>query len=104
MKPIILFNSHVYTVKSVYRKKLRDGTIKVFLTVLETDRKFVFDIEDNNEYEFLKKGAIITIHLGNGRYIFIEEGEKLPENNKIYYAEVNYVINERNRRSKKNNK
>lgn len=101
MKPIILFNSHVYTVKSVYRKKLRDDTIKVFLTVLETDRKFLFDIEDNNEYKFLKKGAIITIHLGNGRYICIQEGKKLPENDSIYYAEVKQIIDGRIKRRRK---
>ena len=77
MKHVILFNSYVYTVKSVYRKKLRDGTIKVSLCVLEEDKKFIFNIKDTSKYKFLRKGAIITVHLGNGGYICIEEGKKL---------------------------
>jgi len=88
MKQVILFNSHVYTVKSVYRKKLRDGTIKVSLCVLEEDTRFIFDVKDTNKYKFLKKGAVITVHIGNGGYICIEEGKKLPRDNKIYCAEV----------------
>lgn len=76
MKQLITFTSHVYTVKSVYRKKLRDGTIKVSLCVLEEDKKFIFYIKDTNEYKFLKKGAIITINIGDDKYIYIKEGEK----------------------------
>ena len=91
MKHVILFNSYVYTVKSVYRKKLRDGTIKVSLRILEEDKKFIFDIKDINEYKFLKKGAVITVHLGNGGYVCIQEGKKLPENEQIYYAEVEHI-------------
>ena len=85
------FNSHVYTVKSVYRQKLRDATIKVSLCVLEEATRFIFDIEDTNKYKFLKKGAIITLHIGNGGYICIEEGKKLPEDDKIYCAEVKHT-------------
>ena len=91
MKQVILFNSHVYTVKSVYRKKLRDSTIKVSLYILEEDTRFIFDIEDTNKYKFLKKGAVITVHIGNGGYICIEEGKKLPRDNKIYCAEVKHT-------------
>ena len=91
MKQVILFNSHVYTIKSVYRKKLRDSTIKVSLCVLEEDTRFIFDIEDTNKYKFLKKGAVITVHIGNGGYICIEEGKKLPRDNKIYCAEVKHT-------------
>lgn len=87
MKQIILFNSYVYTVKSVYRKKLRDGSIKVFLSILETGEKFIFVIETNDEFDFLKKGAIITVHLGNGGYACIEEGNKMPEKGKTYAAD-----------------
>lgn len=103
MKHVILFNSYVYTVKSVYRKKLRDGTIKVYLCVLEEDKKFIFDIKDTNKYKFLRKGAIITVHLGNGGYICIEEGKKLPEGEKIYCAEVKH-INARIKLRRKNHK
>ena len=52
MKNIILFNSYVYTIKSVYRKKLRDGTIKVSLCVLEENTRFIFDIDHTNKYKF----------------------------------------------------
>lgn len=103
MKNIILFNSYVYTIKSVYRKKLRDGTIKVSLCVLEENTRFIFDIDDTNKYKFLKKGAVITVHLGNGGYICIEEGKKLPEDKKIYCAEVKH-INPRIKLRKKNHK
>lgn len=91
MKQLILFNSYVYTVKSVYRKKLRNSTIKVFLTVLEKDEKFIFNVRDANNYKFLKRGAIITVHLGNGGYICIQEGKKLPENDSVYYSEVEHT-------------
>ena len=91
MKQLILFNSHVYTVKSVYRKKLRDGTIKVSLCVLEENTRFIFDVEDIKKYKFLKKGAVITVHIGNGGYICIEEGKKLPEDAKIYCAELKHT-------------
>ena len=91
MKQIILFNSYVCTVKSVYRKRLRNGTIKVFLSILETDEKFIFNIKNNNEYRFLKKSAVITVHLGNGGYVCIQEGNKLPENGQIYYAEDKHI-------------
>lgn len=82
--------SLVVSLKFVYRKKLRDSTIKVFLTVFEEDRKFIFDVKDINKYKFLKKGAIITVHLGNGNYACIQEGNKLPENESMYYAEVEH--------------
>ena len=91
MKQLILFNSYVYTVKSVYRKKLRDSTIKVFLTVLEKNEKFIFNVRDTINYKFLKKGTIITVHLGNGGYICIQEGKKLPENDSIYCSEVEHT-------------
>ena len=100
MKHVILFNSYVYTVKSVYRKKLRDGTIKVSLRILEEDKKFIFDIKDINEYKFLKKSAVITVHLGNGGYVCIQEGKKLPEDEKIYYAEVEHIDARINHRRK----
>ena len=103
MKQVILFNSYVYTVKSVYRKKLRDGTTKVSLCVLEETTRFIFDIEDNNKYKFLKKGAVITVHIGNGGYICIEEGKKLSEDDKIYCAEVKHS-NPRIKLRRKNHK
>ena len=76
MKQLITFNSHVYTVKSVYRKKLRDGTIKVSLRVLEEDARFIFNIKDTKEYKFFKKGAIITVNIGDDKYAHIQEGKK----------------------------
>jgi len=91
MKKLILFNSHLYTVKSVYRKKIRPNTKRIFLRVLETNIRFIFDITDDNKYNFLKRGAIITLHLGNGNYINIQEGNKLPEDKKIYCATIEYT-------------
>lgn len=91
MKHVIIFKSHVYTVKSVYRKKLCDGTIKVSLCVLEEEKRFIFNIYDANKYKFLKKGALITLHIWNGEYICIEEGKKQPKDDKIYYAEVKHT-------------
>jgi hypothetical protein len=100
MKHIILFNSYVCTVKSVYRKKLRDGTIKVFLSVLETDEKFIFNIKNNNDYKFLKKSVVITVHFGNDGYVYIQEGNKLPKNGQIYYAEIKHIDSRINLRRK----
>lgn len=76
---LILFKSRVLTVKSVYRKKLDGDKVRIYLTFFETNEKIFFQEEQIDYYKFLKKGTVVTLHLGNGNYKFVEEGIHLPE-------------------------
>lgn len=87
-KHLILFNSEVYTVKSVYRKKVAEG-INAYLKFYEGNYQFAFSSSEKeiNNYSFIKKGTIVTLHIGNGGYFCIEKGENRPINGCVYAME-----------------
>ena len=82
---LILFESELLTVKSVYRKKEKDKII-VYLKFLEKNSGIVvpIDYKDLDLYSFLRKGKTITVHFGNGGYCAIQDGDHTPKNGGIY--------------------
>ena len=82
---LILFKSELFTVKSVYRKKEKDKIV-IYLKFFENNNGIVIPIsyKDINFYNFLRKGQTITVHLGNGGYCVIQDGDHRPENGEIY--------------------
>ncbi len=87
-KYLILFNSYLYTVKSIYRRKMTDGKLLVCLRFNETKEQYRAQVEDVNLVAGIKKGDLVTIHVGNGGYMCIEKGDKMPKDGQIMSCEV----------------
>lgn len=87
-KYLILFNSYLYTVKSIYRRKMPDGKLLVCLRFNETKEQYRAQVEDVNLVAGIKKGDLVTIHVGNGGYMCIEKGDKMPKDGQIMSCEV----------------
>lgn len=87
-KYLILFNSYLYTVKSIYRRKMPDGKHLVSLRFNETKEQYRAQVDDLTLVKDIKKGDQVTIHLGNGGYMCIEKGDKMPKNGQILSCEV----------------
>lgn len=86
LRNLILFNSHLYTVKSVYLQKDKDGVIIHLDFEEEGSHKVTFLVREDeiDQLQFLKKGVLITVHIGNGGYVCVEEGTHLPEEGYIF--------------------
>lgn len=87
-KYLILFNSYLYTVKSIYRRRLEDGKYQVYLRFNETKEQITTKLDDPSLLQGLKRGELVTVHLGNGGYMCIEKGDKMPKNGQILSCEV----------------
>ncbi len=87
-KYLILFNSYLYTVKSIYRRRLEDGKYQVYLRFNETKEQITTKLDDLSLLQGLKRGELVTVHLGNGGYMCIEKGDKMPKNGQILSCEV----------------
>ncbi len=87
-KYLILFNSYLYTVKSIYRRRLEDGKYQVYLRFNETKEQITTVLDDLSLLQGVKRGELITVHLGNGGYMCIEKGNKMPQNGRIMSCEV----------------
>lgn len=90
MRQFILFDSKCFKIKSIYRKKAKNGTIsQIYLRLEEDQNHYVFYDLDAIEYLEnlgLKRGDLITIHYGNGGYHRIEKGNTVPESAVIAYV------------------
>lgn len=78
-KLVILFKSNTFTIKSLYRKKLPSGRYKVYLRLNETSEAYLFYVDNLDFIKELRRGDLITLHVGNGGYISVEKGNKLPQ-------------------------
>ena len=87
-KYLIIFNSYLYTIKSIYRKKIAEGKHVVYVRFNETSESYAINVKDLENMKGFKKGDLVTLHAGNGGYILLEKGNTLPENGKIKVAEV----------------
>ena len=87
-KLLILFESKTVTIKSIYRKKLVSGRYKVYLRLNEISESYLFNVENLDFVKEFKRGDLITLHLGNGDYISIEKGNKLPQDGTIRTCEI----------------
>lgn len=82
-KFLILFESKLCTIKSIYRKKLVNGRYVVYLQLNEISVGYMFYVDNLDLVKEFKRGDLITIHLGNGGYLCIEKGNKLPQDGTI---------------------
>lgn len=87
-KLLILFESKIVTIKSIYRKKLVSGRYTVYLRLNETSEGYMFNVESLDFAKELKRGDLITLHIGNGGYISIEKGNTLPQDGTIRTYEI----------------
>ena len=87
-KYLILFNSYVFTIKSIYRRKLDEGKYKVFLHFNETLEVYVVDVYNIELLKDFKKGDLVTFHVGNGGYASIEKGDTISKDGKIKTCEI----------------
>lgn len=87
-KYLIIFNSYLYTIKSIYRKKVKEGKHVVYLHFNETSESYAINVEDIANMKEFKKGDLVTLHAGNGGYVCLEKGNTLPEDGKIKVAEI----------------
>lgn len=86
-KYLIIFNSYLYTIKSIYRKKIEEEYV-VYLHFNETSESYAINVADIENMKGFKKGDLVTLHAGNGGYVCLEKGNMLPEDGKIKVAEV----------------
>lgn len=87
-KCLILFNSYLYTVKSIYRRRLTDGNYIVYLRFNQPSEPVVARVKNISLVAGIKKGDLVTVHLGNGGYVIIEKGDKVPKDGKILSCKV----------------
>ena len=87
-KFLILFESKTFTIKSIYRKKLGNGRYVVYLQLNETSAGYMFYVDNLDFIKEFKRGDLITLHLGNGGYISIEKGNKLPQDGTVRTCEI----------------
>lgn len=84
MKNIILFKSDAVTIKSIYRKKLKNGKYVVHLRFNERVEPYSVKTDRLDCFKGMKKGELVTIHVGNGMYFAIEKGNKVPQDHVLY--------------------
>ena len=88
MKNIILFKSDAVTIKSIYRKKLENGKYVVYLRFSEKTERYSVKTDDVDCFKGMKKGELVTIHVGNGRYFAIEKGNTVSQDGRVRYCEI----------------
>jgi hypothetical protein len=65
-----------------------DGSHIVSLRFNETKEQYRAKVEDITLVAGIKKGDQVTLHVGNGGFICIEKGDKMPRDGKIMSCEV----------------
>ena len=87
-KYLIIFNSYLYTVKSIYRRKLPSGKHVVYLRFNETNEQYAAKVADIGLVAGIKKGDTVTLHVGNGGYMCIKKGNHMPKEGKVMCCEA----------------
>jgi len=82
-KFLILFDSKVLTIKSIYRKKIAKEKYIVFLHFNETNEPYSCITNNIGLLKGLKKGDLVTLHVGNGGYVSIEKGDTIKQDGSI---------------------
>jgi len=88
MRNIILFKSDAVTIKSIYRKKLKNRKYVVYLRFSEKTERYSVKTDDVEDFKGMKKGELVTIHVGNGSYFAIEKGNNVSQDGSVRYCEI----------------